>query len=109
MHPEKNHDKFNKSFKLFNFEAFEGFEDLTHLTVCMSNNSESFPESILKDIDINLPNLQSLSLNFELKATKWTADILCRLTKLQTLFSKRESQIKSVRRWFKQFYTDLYY
>ena len=45
----------------------------------------TLPEFILKDIDINLPKLQYLCLNFELKATKWTADILCRLTKLQTL------------------------
>ena len=87
-------ENFKKSLQLFNsFEAFEGFEDLTHLTVCMTNNSESFPESILKDIDIYLPKLQYLCLDFQLKATKWSADILCRLTRLQTTELNIESEL----------------
>ena len=91
-----NHDNFDNSSKLFDsFEAFEGFEDLTHLTVCMLYNSDylAFPESILKDIDINLPKLQYLCLNFTLEATKWTADILCRLTRLQTIELNIENEL----------------
>ena len=89
MNPGSSHQKLRKTLDLFDsFEAFEGFEDLTHLTVCLKvpkNYSKPFPESILKDIDINLPKLQYLSLYFDLKASEWTADILCRLTRLQTL------------------------
>ena len=87
-----NHN-FENSLKLFSFEAFEGFEDLTHLTVCMPNNSKSFTESILKDIDINLPKLHSLSLDFVVKATKWTADILCLLSRLQTIEFNNDNEL----------------
>ena len=46
---------------IFSFEAFKGLSDITHLTLLFGWGSE-LKESILKDIDINLPNLQYLAI-----------------------------------------------
>ena len=41
--------------KLFSFELFKGFSNITHLTLHFLNQISN--KSIFKDIDINLPNL----------------------------------------------------
>ena len=75
-------DTFND---IFSFEAFKGLSDITHLT--LDFDSVIFKESTLKDIDINLPNIQYLVLEnrFTLNGEEMTqmADILSRLSRLQ--------------------------
>ena len=72
---------------LFSFEAFKGFEDITHLSINLWPNNQSvvIKESTLRGIDVYLPKLQSLRLNGEFEATEWTADILCRLSALEEI------------------------
>ena len=45
--------------ELFSFEAFEGLSNITHLTIRFDG---TLKETILKDIDIHLPNLQYLKI-----------------------------------------------
>ena len=75
--------------KLFSFKEFKGFEGLTHLTIALSLRNSitwyEYPESILTDIDINLPKLRSLTLSARIIASEWTADILSRLSSLETI------------------------
>ena len=47
--------------QLFSFELFKGLENITHLSLGFSPTQVS-KESILKEIDINLPKLQYLKL-----------------------------------------------
>ena len=72
--------------ELFSFEAFEGLSNITHLTLRFDG---MIKETILKDIDINLPNLKYLKFEniFEVSPEGVTqmADILSRLSRLQTL------------------------
>ena len=72
---------------IFSFEAFKGLSNITHLTLQFEHLI--FKETTFKDIDINLPNLQYLefkaSLNPSLKEVTEMADILSRLSRLQTL------------------------
>ena len=74
--------------QLFSFELFKGFENITHLRLCFGY-SQSLKESILKEIDINLPNLQYLEINNKFDTTPervtQMADILSRLLKPQTI------------------------
>ena len=83
---------FEDYLKSFSFKAFKGFEGLTHLAIDLplkwsSNQIHGLiDETILTDIDINLPNLQFLRLDSsEINATEWTTDILSRLLKLQRI------------------------
>ena len=91
--------------QLFLFELLKGFENITHLSLCLGGQ-QFLKESILKDIDINLPNLQFLVIydNFGTtsKGVTQMADILSRLSRLETLrlrfksgvnFKKIEEQI----------------
>ena len=82
---------FKDYIKSFSFKTFKGFDGLSHLAVdcyryyivfeCLDTN-----ETMLTDIDINLPNLKLLRLyTRRLEATQWTADILSRLSKLETI------------------------
>ena len=72
--------------QLFSFELFKGFENITHLSVYFN---QILNESILKEIDINLPKLQYLEITYEFDTTPEAvikiADILSRLSRLERL------------------------
>ena len=74
--------------QLFSFELFKGFPNITHLTIGFDWN-QTLKESILKGIDINLPKLQYLKIEYRFDTTQeevtQMADILSRLSRLQTL------------------------
>ena len=74
--------------QMFSFELFKGFENITHLTLG-SDLSQTLKESILKEIDINLPNLQYLQIEGYFDTTpegvQQMADILSRLSRLITI------------------------
>ena len=74
-----------EEIEMFSFKAFKGFEELTHLLLYFIHDL-SADEKILTDIDIHLPKLQSLILyGICVKPTEWTADILSRLSALETI------------------------
>ena len=78
--------------KLFTLEAFKGLSNITHLTLGFNLHKYSYErlnEKVLKHIDINLPNLQYLEITDTFKTSskraKRMADILSRLSRLETL------------------------
>ena len=83
--------------QLFSFELFKGFPNITHLTLWLHLESNqrvntlgvSLKESILKEIDINLPKLQYLRVKNPFETTPegvtQIAEILSRLSRLETL------------------------
>ena len=79
---------------MFSFELFKGFENITHLRLCLDETSN---ESTLKDIDINLPNLQYLEFEYRFdtnpEGVTQMADILSRLSRLETLKLKFKSGV----------------
>ena len=81
---------------LFSFEAFEGLSNITHLSLCLDLRQIS-NESILKEIDINLPKLQYLEIKNKFNTTPegvtQMADILSRLSRLETLKLMFESGV----------------
>ena len=83
----------NEGNGLFTFALFEGLLNITHLSL-------SFPSTTyLKEskLDINLPKLQYLDIKTEINATSkevtQMADILSRLSRLQTLKLKFKSGV----------------
>ena len=75
---------------LFTFAAFEGLHDLTHLNIRIRSPEwyipMDFPETFLEGIDTYLPRLQSLTYSgIELRLSRASADILCRLSRLETI------------------------
>ena len=72
----------------FSFELFKGFSNITHLNL-LFEWTDYFKESILKEIDINLPKLQYLEIydifDTTPKGVTQMADILSRLSRLETL------------------------
>ena len=82
--------------QLFSFELFKGLSNITHLTL-RSVRSQTMNKSILKDIDINLPKLQSLRIDHPFDTTPeevtQMAKILSRLSRLETLKLKFESGV----------------
>ena len=85
---EESYQLINDYIKWFSFKAFKGFKSLTHLAIGWPTDYEngSIDETILTDIDINLPNLQFLRLQTnKMNASEWTADILSRLLKLHAI------------------------
>ena len=87
----------NEDVKQFlSFEAFKGFANITHLTLCF-NFGLTFNESMFKDIDINLQKLQYLEIwnTFDITQEGVTqmAEILSRLSRLQTLILRFNSGI----------------
>ena len=72
--------------QLFPFEALKGNSNITHLTLDID---DYLNWNILKEIDINLLNLQYLEIGSIFDATPkevtQMADILSRLSRLQTL------------------------
>ena len=82
--------------QLFSFELFKGFSNITHLTLCF-NWRKILKESILKEIDINLPKLQYLQIEYRFNSTPeevtQMADILSRLSRLETLKMKFKSGV----------------
>ena len=81
--------------QLFSFELFKGFSNITHLT--LNFYEKPLNESILKEIDINLPKLQYLiitdSFDTTPKGVTQMADILSRLSRLETLKLKFKSGV----------------
>ena len=82
--------------QMFSFELFKGFENMTHLTLLFVGN-HILKESILKEIDINLPKLQYLEIinifDISPEEVKQMADILSRLSRLETLKMKFKSGV----------------
>ena len=80
----------------FSFELFKGFSNITHLTIILEtvncHRKQSLKDSTLKDLDINLPKLQNLKVTTKFDTTPegvtQMADILSRLSRLQTLILK---------------------
>ena len=74
--------------QFFSFELFKGFSNITHLTLGFGG-THILKESILSDIDINLPKLQYLEIIniFDISSEEVTkmAEILSRLSRLETL------------------------
>ena len=74
--------------QLFSFELFEGLSNITHLSFHFSSK-ENLNESILNEIDINLPNLQYLDILNRFDTTPegvtQMAETLIRLSRLETL------------------------
>ena len=84
-------NQFEKYFdfnQIFSFELFKGFSNITHLILWFHLRS-TLKESILKDIDINLPKLQNLKIINQFDTTPegvtQMADIMSRLSRLETL------------------------
>ena len=82
------------------FEAFEGLSNITHLTLHLNLGKYSYErvnEEILKQININLPNLQYLEIKNAFDTTPEgvteIADILSRLSRLETLKLKFKSGV----------------
>ena len=76
--------------KFFSFEIFKDLSNITQLTLHLySNSDKSVKESILTDIDINLPKLQYLEIKNKFdttsKGVKQMAETLSRLSSLETL------------------------
>ena len=65
-------------------ESFKGLENLTHLSINFQT-SQPIKEILLKDIDINLPNLQTLVVWNQFESIEKSIDILCRLSRLKTI------------------------
>ena len=74
--------------QLFSFELFKGLSNITHLKLCFGC-TQTLKDSILTDIDINLPNLQYLEIIDVFyttpKGVTQLAKILSRLSRLETL------------------------
>ena len=74
--------------QLFSFASFKGFSNITHLSLFLKGRL-TLKESLIKDIDINLPNLQYFKIDYPFDTTAegvtQMADILSRLSKLQTI------------------------
>ena len=64
-------------------QDLKGLQGLTHLCICAKPNS--FKETILIDIDINLPELKSLTIYGWFTPTIKTAQYLCKLSSLETI------------------------
>ena len=85
--------------QIFSFELFKGFENMTHLRLYfdLEIRRKTLKESVLKDIDINLPNLQYLKISDYFDTTPegvtQMADILSRLSRLETIELKFKSGV----------------
>ena len=82
--------------QLFSFELFKDFSNITHLSICFDWR-QTLKESILREIDINLPNLQYLEIKFPFDTTpegvQQMAETLSRLSRLQTIKLKFKSGV----------------
>ena len=74
--------------QLFSFELLKGFSNITHLSLSF-NWRKTLKDSILKEIDINLPKLQYLEIenlfDTNQEGVQQMADILSRLSRLEKL------------------------
>ena len=74
--------------QLFLFELFKGFQNITHLSLWFGS-TQTLKESIIREIDINLPKLQYLEINNQFDTTPegvtQMTEILSRLSRLQTI------------------------
>ena len=93
--------------QLFSFELFKGFENITHLSLGFGS-TQTLKESILREIDINLPKLQYLQITNTFETTPegviQMADILNRLSRLQTinLGLRDKVDLKPIKKQFTQ-------
>ena len=82
--------------QLFSFELFKVFTNVTHLRLQFEDEI-TLKESTLKEIDINLPNLQYLEIKNKFNTTPedvtQMGDILSRLSRLETLKLKFKSGV----------------
>lgn len=77
-------------------EQFNGFHKLTHLKLLLAK-LRTVDEDILHEFDINLPNLKSLYIHRRFRATERTADILSRLSGLESIrLQIRDESIRSM-------------
>ena len=78
---------FEESFVEFHpFEELKGLNGLTHLSIDIWEPSHNdFNETILTDIDINLPKLKYLEIECLFIASEWTPQVLSRLSSLETI------------------------
>ena len=77
--------KSKESIELFSFKVFKGFENITHLSIRFYGIPDPLSETILTDIDINLPKLQYFAFWNKLVVTEWCVHILRRLSKLKKI------------------------
>ena len=82
--------------QMFSFELFKGFKNITHLTLGL-DFGQTLKESILKEIDIKLPNLQYLEIQNPFDTTsegvQQMANILSRLSRLEAINLKFKSGV----------------
>ena len=84
------------SIDLFSFKVFKGLQNITHLSIGFPYYSEPFSETILTDIDINLPKLQYFKFYNRLFVTEWTVVILSRLSRLETIVLKISGKLSQL-------------
>ena len=78
------------------FKSLKGLHELTHFSIEFSFSKKPFSDTILIDIEVNFPKLQSLKVDCPIIASGWTAQALCKLKNLETIELKiRNSEIKS--------------
>ena len=58
---------------------------LTHFSLRLYPYHKTFDETLLSDIDINLPKLRSLKIWSRFTASEWTVEVLSKLTNLETI------------------------
>ena len=75
---------FKELIEFHPIQDLKGLKRLTHLSISgLSREFEAFDETILSDIDIIFPKLQSLKIDISFYASEWTAQVLNRLTFLR--------------------------
>ena len=77
------------------FEELKGLEGLTHFSIdinfikegvhAIETSNKTFNETLLIDIDNNLPKLQYLWIECPFIASEWTSQVLSRLSSLETI------------------------
>ena len=82
----------------FPFQAFKGFERLTHLSLSCSLGIQ-FTERTTKDISVFLPKLRYLLINATINATEAVADHLGRLSRLEKImiFVDNKSIVETIK------------
>ena len=76
------HDMDDQPFRTI--KDLTNLKELTHLTLDVYTKN-TFDETILTDIDINFPVLQSLKIKCPIIASEWTPKLLSRLKNLETI------------------------
>ena len=77
-------DTNDETIKLFSLKSFDGLKGLTHLNLDFGPNF-IFENTILTGIDIILPNLRYFKFKNKIFCSQWTADILSRFSRLESI------------------------